>query len=316
MTARETKRLAAPARALATVAFALAALAASGGTARAQTQPWATSGTNINNTNTGNVGVGTSSPSTSVEVRKDAGQATGPTLTLSNGAGGPGAGGAIDFSNPNISLRQQAQIRSSDNNDWSAHLLFLTKAPGGSSNPLAERMRITSAGNVGIGTNAPVAKLHVAGDGRFTGNVVVDGNIAAKYQDVAEWVPSRQKLAVGTVVVLDPARNNHVMASSRPYDTGVAGVVSASPGVILGEGGEGKLIVATTGRVRIKVDATRAPVRIGDLLVTSDAEGVAMKSVPVELGGIAIHRPGTIIGKALEPLDKGVGEILVLLSMQ
>jgi hypothetical protein len=41
-----------------------------------------------------------------------------------------------------------------------------------------------------------------------------------------------------------------------------------------------------------------------------------MKSVPVDLGGTALHRPGTIIGKALEPLERGVGEILVLLSLQ
>jgi hypothetical protein len=106
------------------------------------------------------------------------------------------------------------------------------------------------------------------------------------------------------------------MASSQAYDLRVAGVVSAAPGVILGEGGEGKVMVATTGRVKIKVDATRGPVRVGDLLVTSDVEGVAMKSEPLSLGGTAIHRPGTLIGKALEPLDKGVGEILVLLSLQ
>jgi hypothetical protein len=41
-----------------------------------------------------------------------------------------------------------------------------------------------------------------------------------------------------------------------------------------------------------------------------------MKSVPVEIGGVRIHRPGTLIGKALEPLEKGTGEILVLLSLQ
>jgi hypothetical protein len=64
------------------------------------------------------------------------------------------------------------------------------------------------------------------------------------------------------------------------------------------------------------VDATRVPIRVGDLLVTSDVEGVAMKSIPVDLGGMPFHRPGTIIGKALEPLDKGSGEILVLLSLQ
>jgi hypothetical protein len=74
--------------------------------------------------------------------------------------------------------------------------------------------------------------------------------------------------------------------------------------------------VATTGRVKIKVDATRGPIHIGDLLVTSDVPGMAMKSEPVNIGGVQIHRPGTLIGKALEPLAKGKGEILVLLSLQ
>ncbi|HEV2765666.1 MAG TPA: hypothetical protein VGV38_21965 [Pyrinomonadaceae bacterium] len=165
-------------------------------------------------------------------------------------------------------------------------------------------------GNVGVGAPSPAAKLHVAGDIR------VDGNIAAKYRDVAEWVPSTQQLAAGTVVVLDAERTNHVLASSRSYDTRVAGVVSARPGISLGEAGEDKALVATTGRVKVRVDATREAIRVGDLLVTSDVPGVAMKSLPLDFAGTPLHRPGTIIGKALEPLDKGTGEILVLLSMQ
>jgi hypothetical protein len=148
------------------------------------------------------------------------------------------------------------------------------------------------------------------------GDIRVDGNINAKYQDVAEWVPTTQKLAAGTVVVLDTGRDNHVAASLSSYDTRVAGVVSAKPGISLGEAGEGKVLVATTGRVRIKVDATRGAIEVGDLLVTSEVEGVAMKSQPLDLGGVEIHRPGTLIGKALEPLAKGTGEILVLLSLQ
>jgi hypothetical protein len=177
---------------------------------------------------------------------------------------------------------------------------------------------VTMAGSLGIGTAAPPSsyKLDVSGAAHVTGDMTVDGNIQAKYQDVAEWVPSVQKLSAGTVVVLDAGRTNHVVASGKPYDTAVAGVVSDSPGVILGVGGEGKLKVATTGRVKVRVDATRAPIRVGDLLVTSEVEGVAMKSVPVDLGGTQIHRPGTIIGKALEPLAGGVGEILLLLSLQ
>lgn len=148
------------------------------------------------------------------------------------------------------------------------------------------------------------------------GNITVSGSLGATYQDVAEWVPSTQRLSAGTVVVLDGGRNNHVLASSSPYDTKVAGVISAQPGLILGEGGEGRVMVATTGRVKVRVDATAGPVRVGDLLVTSGVEGVAMKSTPLDFGGTPIHRPGTIIGKALEPLAGGVGEILVLLSLQ
>lgn len=148
------------------------------------------------------------------------------------------------------------------------------------------------------------------------GNLTVSGNIAAKYQDVAEWVPTSQQLSAGTVVVLDSTKSNQVISSSLAYDTRVAGVISGQPGITLGESGEGKVLVATTGRVRVKVDASRGPIRIGDLLVTSDIAGVAMKSEAVDLGGVKLHRPGTLIGKALEPLDKGTGTILVLLSLQ
>src|SRR5205085_11417141 len=99
-------------------------------------------------------------------------------------------------------------------------------------------------------------------------------------------------------------------------DMHVAGGVSAQPGVILGQGGSGGVLVATTGRVKVNVDAARHPIKIGDLLVTSGRPGMAMTSQPIRAGGTLIHRPGTIIGKALEPLASGKGEILVLLSLQ
>jgi hypothetical protein len=173
-----------------------------------------------------------------------------------------------------------------------------------------------STGNVGIATASPTEKLDVTGNVKVTGNINATGTINAKYQDVAEWVDSSQELAAGTVVVLDSTKSNQVIASTQSYDARVAGVISLQPGVALGERGEGRVLVATTGRVKVKVDATNGPINIGDLLVTSDKEGVAMKSVPVEIGGIRIHRPGTLIGKALEPLAGGQGEILVLLSLQ
>lgn len=186
--------------------------------------------------------------------------------------------------------------------------LSIATSPDNNTAPI-ERLKITSAGKVGIGEPNPTVALHVNGEIKGT-------KVTAHYQDVAEWVPSREDLAPGTVVILDPAVGNGVQASTMAYDTSVAGVVSAEPGIILGVGGDAKEQVATTGRVRIKVDATRGPIKVGDLLVTSDRRGYAMRSVPVDVSGIALHRPGTIVGKALEPLAEGQGEILVLLSLQ
>ena len=171
------------------------------------------------------------------------------------------------------------------------------------------------AGKVGIGTAAPAQQLHVVGNVRVDGTLT-GTNIQANYQDVAEWVPSAEDLEPGTVVVLDPVVTNAVVRSTRAYDTTVAGVVSAQPGIILGIAGSAKEQVATTGRVRVRVDATSAPIRIGDLLVTGLRPGTAMKSQPVDVGGATLHRPGTILGKALEALPSGEGEILVLLSLQ
>jgi hypothetical protein len=69
-------------------------------------------------------------------------------------------------------------------------------------------------GSVGIGTNASTLfKLHVVGDGKFTGSITVDGNINAKFQDVAEWVPASEQIPAGTVVVLDATKSNHVISS-------------------------------------------------------------------------------------------------------
>jgi hypothetical protein len=177
-------------------------------------------------------------------------------------------------------------------------------------------MTIDSSGNVGIGGASSAShKLKVTGNVDVAGTVT-GSNIKAHYQDIAEWVPSTSDLTPGTVVVLNLDRDNQIMASATAYDTAVAGVVSAQPGLSLGIESEDKEQIATTGRVKVRVDARSKPIRVGDLLVTSNAPGTAMRSEPMNVNGRPFHQPGTIIGKALQSLDGGVGEILVLLSMQ
>ena len=240
-----------------------------------------------------------------------------PRFTLSQagyvGIGNTSPGALLDLKGSNVSYVGQLRLAA---NDY-AQITFYDSAnltPNGTNrkswiyHDIASGIfNVASTGNINLIPGSTVS---------VTGNLNVTGTVNAKYQDVAEWVPSTEKLAAGTVVVLDSTKSNQVVASTTAYDTRVAGVISAQPGITLGEKTEDRVLVATTGRVRVMVDASKGPINIGDLLVTSDIPGVAMKSEAVNLGGVSIHRPGTIIGKALEPLAKGKGEILVLLSLQ
>jgi hypothetical protein len=253
---------------------------------------WTDGGATVNVANSSaKVGIGISSPLQRLQIGSNtiAGTATPDAVSLG------GTYSSVAGANP--------KLRLFDNNAGSVYGLGVSSA---------QFDFMTPAGTNYVWNVNGIEKMRLD----TSGNITVAGNIAAKYQDIAEWVESSQGLTAGTVVVLDHTKSNQVVASSQAYDTRVAGVISAQPGITLGEASDTKVLVATTGRVKVKVDASNGPIQVGDLLVTSDIAGVAKKSEPLNLGGVQIHRPGTLIGKALEPLAKGTGEILVLLSLQ
>ena len=107
----------------------------------------------------GNVGIGTTAPATLLELSKGVASAQGATLRLTNTIGGSGAGVAVEFVGPGTQPIH-AKIITEDAGAYDSDLIFQTKATG-TGGALADRMRITPAGNVGIGkTPQSDARLH------------------------------------------------------------------------------------------------------------------------------------------------------------
>lgn len=255
----------------------------------------------------GKVGIGTTAPTAPLQVVQTAPWA-GAGISLI----GSGTDPNIQLLNTSAGGRDYRILTSGTGSGVPGALRFYDVVAG------ADRILINSTGNVGIGTSSPAEgfRMDVNGNTHVNGDITAEGNINAKWRDVAEWVNTAEPLPSASVVIVADDGIDGVALSRSAYDTHVAGVVSAQPGITLGTPAADKAKIATTGRVKVRVDATRGAIHKGDLLVTSDKPGVAMKSEPIDVGGVKIHRPGTLLGKALEPLPSGEGEILVLLSLQ
>ncbi|MGV8174348.1 MAG: hypothetical protein ACP5OU_01450 [Methanothrix sp.] len=152
------------------------------------------------------------------------------------------------------------------------------------------------------------------------GNIIFSGTLNGKRQDIAENYVSDSKLDPGDVVCVQ-ADENKIALSQAPNDPKVIGVVSTNPGVLLNsdmdlEGTDQSLNpIALSGRVPCKVTDEGGPIKRGDLLASSSTPGHAMKAKPVRVGDQEIFRQGTIIGKALEPLESGKGLIDIFVFM-
>jgi hypothetical protein len=150
----------------------------------------------------------------------------------------------------------------------------------------------------------------------FEGDVVVTGDVILSGADLAEdfQVVGSSEVEPGTVMVLDGV--DRVRVSSAAYDRKVVGVVSGAgeyrPAVLLDHRGRvsGRQSLALVGKVLCKVDASFAPVEVGDLLTTSPTQGHAMKVTEADRGF------GAVLGKAMAPLVEGRGFLPMVVTLQ
>ena len=114
---------------------------------------------------------------------------------------------------------------------------------------------------------------------------------SAKYADLAEIYSSDSNYDPGTVVVFGGTKE--ITVTNISHDRRVAGVISTNPAYLMNSEAIG-LPVAFTGRVPCLV---KGPVSKGDLLVTSNINGVAEKLNDAEF------KPGCVFGKSLATID-------------
>jgi hypothetical protein len=178
------------------------------------------------------------------------------------------------------------------------------------------------------------------------GNLLLKGSVRPAAMDLAEYHPVSEPVGVGDVLVVDREQPGVLRLGRERADAAVVGIVSAEPGVLLGSGitriasvdqelrarleeardladseteaaiwqqlesrfEQTHAAIALSGTVPCKVDAGYGAILPGDLLTSSPTKGHAMRADE--------FIPGTVIGKALEPLENGTGLIRVLVMLR
>ena len=146
----------------------------------------------------------------------------------------------------------------------------------------------------------------VFADGAFTGGGV-------EYAGLIEVSDDNLSYETGDLIIIDTANSTLFKLSDSPNSPLVAGVYSSNPGFIghdKDNSSTNKIPLALVGIVLCKVTSENGDINIGDLLVSSNLPGHAMKAEADN------PQTGTVIGKALETSYINSDLIKILLTLQ
>ncbi|MDD5456088.1 MAG: hypothetical protein PHV30_03555 [Candidatus Margulisbacteria bacterium] len=158
-----------------------------------------------------------------------------------------------------------AAVKAVNNTDFAADMVFITRP---NAVVATERMRITSSGNVGIGTTAPLNKLHVEGTnggnaGIYLNNATPNNTSYTLYNDSGTLKWNGTALATGASVSGTTGKIPKFTGPSSLGDSIVAesggniGIATSNPlykldvnanSMHLGAGDNGLFLVSTTGQ--------------------------------------------------------------------
>ena len=296
--------------------------------------------------NTGNVGIGTTGPNTKFEVWNTVGRYTrtgiggstfyvkhndnslidslilentqaltdyGTGILFNLGYDGTQDAAGTTVAGGRISVAQEGTW-SSTASTQDSYMVFKTALDGS----VAEKVRITSTGNVGIGTTTPTTNLTISTAGG-TANVAVtkgwlcvdnDGGCiggtagtiyyvasATGNSDIAENYRSQETLEAGEIVQIKtipgilppPSADSSIPGINSDFQIEKAtstsqtiiGIISTAPGNLLGynvETASTSYPVALSGRVPVKVSLENGPIAVGDRISASSVAGVGMRA--------------------------------------
>jgi hypothetical protein len=169
------------------------------------------------------------------------------------------------------------------------------------------------------GSGAAIFAEHIGNKtaGFFKGNVIVTGDVSFPGMDCAEEfvVTNDPGIEAGTLMAIGPG--GILEPSTVAYDRKVVGVVAGAgdlkPGIVMGKNQHGDATcraIALVGRAWCKADAAYGAIEIGDLLTSSATPGHAMRADDRD------RSFGAVIGKAMAPLDAGIGLVPILIALQ